>query len=65
MATIVLAAATAEAWICAGSTVGVAWAQAELKRRTRAAATNRICFIFSLSPFLLLNYYSVLIYRDE
>ncbi len=45
-AIIVLAAATAEAWICAGSIVGAAGAHAALSTRAALAAPNRSDFIF-------------------
>jgi hypothetical protein len=48
-ATIVLAAATAEAWICAGSAVGTAGAQAALMATISAARTS-IVFLISQSP---------------
>ena len=53
IATIVLAAATADAWIAAGSTVGVAGAQALPATSANAAIANRGRFMrFSLSPGL-------------
>jgi len=48
MAIIVLAAATAEAWICAGSTVGEAGAQA-LKRMAARTVASKTRLIFSFS----------------
>jgi hypothetical protein len=44
---MVLAAETAEAWICAGSTVGAAGAQA-LRRSASIAAANKKRCIFCL-----------------
>ena len=51
MATIVLAAATADAWIAAGSTVGVAGAQpAPAIIASAAIVVTRAFMQFSLSP---------------
>ncbi len=51
IATMVLAAAIAEAWIRAGSMVGVACGPQALSKRASVATTNRIRFIFFLHFF--------------
>ena len=63
-ATIVLAAATAEACIWAGSAVGVALAPHALRRKASMAAMKKMRFILYSLHFLLLNYNSVFVDRD-
>src|SRR5689334_8386014 len=52
-ATMVLAAATAEACTCAGSIVGAAWGPQAASRTASTMAMNVIRFILYLSRFLL------------